>query len=309
MATFHPAIRTNKEYNSVYVRISHNSNTEYIKTSMTVHKSSIRKGMISDHTILANCALKIKSYIDKINNTDITNWTVQELKKFLISDSVDISFSDFARKFINKMIISGRKKPAGNYTTALNSLESHYKKEISFSDITSKELRKWIESLSNTSRAKNMYPIIIKKLFDEGCLEYNDYDRNIFNISNQPFKAVKIPPAETPSKRSVDTEIIRKILDVKPVLPREELAHDVSKLVLYLVGINTIDLYFLEKKEFVNGKICYNRTKTEKERADKAYIEVKVPEVIFSTILSLGKSVLLVRVNCLYFVLLTCASH
>jgi integrase len=248
---------------------------------MSVHKSGIKKGKIEDHTILANCYVKIKSYMQKLNDLNIETWTVKEVKQFLTSDTPDISFSDFARKHIDKMWVEGRRKPANNYTTALNSLENHYGKNISFSDITSKELRKWIDGLSDTKRAKNMYPVIIKKLFDDGCLEYNDYDRNIIKISSQPFKSVRIPEADTPQKRSTDAETIRKILRVPPELPRETLAHDVSLLVLYLIGINTVDLYNLEKPEFRASKLCYNRSKTEKKRKDKAYIEVYADEAIW----------------------------
>jgi integrase len=281
MATFNPAVRTkDREFNAIYIRISHNSKTDYIKTTMSVHKSGIKKGEIADHTILANCWIKIKQYMEKLNSFNIENWTVKEVKQFLTSDTPDISFSDFARKYIDKMRIAGRRKPANNYTTALNSLEKHYGKNISFSDITSKDLRIWIEGLSDTKRAKNMYPVHIKKLFDDGCLEYNDYDRNIIKIPNQPFRSVSIPDADVPQKRSTDAETIRKILAVSPELPRETLAHDVSLLVLYLVGINTIDLYNLEKTELQRHKICYNRSKTEKKRKDKAYIEVFADEVI-----------------------------
>ncbi|MDR2057154.1 MAG: hypothetical protein LBP83_02530 [Dysgonamonadaceae bacterium] len=64
MATFSPAIRTkDKELNTVYIRISHNSKTDYIKTSMYVHKSGIKKGEIADHTILANCWIKVEKTV------------------------------------------------------------------------------------------------------------------------------------------------------------------------------------------------------------------------------------------------------
>jgi integrase len=281
MATFKPVIRANKEYNAVYIRISHNSGTDYIKTDMILHKSGIKKGEIADYTILANCAIKIKSYVDKINQTNIGDWTVQELKKYLTDELKQISFTDFSMKYIDEMRVNGRKKPAANYNTALNSLKKYYKKEnIFFSDITSREIRKWIESLSGTARAKQLYPAIIKKLFNEGCLEHNDYDRNIIKIPNQPFKAVIIPDSEVPKKRSVDVETIRKILEVKPELPRERLANDVSILVLYLAGINTVDLYNIGKEEFKGGKLCYNRTKTKNKRKDKAYLEITARDEI-----------------------------
>ena len=111
-------------------------------------------------------------------------------------------------------------------------------------------------------------------------MEYNDYDRDIIKIYNQPFRAVKIPNAELPEKRSTNAETIRKILEVIPTTEREELAHDVILLVLYMVGINTVDLYSLNKATYKNDYLCYNRKKTSKERKDKAYIEIRIAEEI-----------------------------
>jgi integrase len=223
----------------------------------------------------------IKKYVDRINSVNISGWTVQEVKKFLVSDSGAISFSDFANMYVNRMRNDGRDKPAANYTTALHSLERYFgKRQIDFSDITSKMLREWIRSLSETKRAKEMYPVIIKKLFDEGCMEYNDYERNIIRIPGQPFRAVRIPRADMPRERCLEVEALRRILDGKPAFSREELAHDVAMLVFCLAGINAVDLYNLEKREFTGGKICYNRTKTERERTDRAYMEIAVREEI-----------------------------
>jgi len=174
MPTFNPAVRTNKEYNNVYIRISHKTKSDYIKTNMLVHKSGIKKGEISDYTILANCAISIKSYVDKINNLNIENWTVQELKKFLINDAEDISFSEFGYNYVNMIENDGRTKSAECYKLALRSIEKHFGRKINFSDITVQHLRKWIDSLRNTARVKQMYPTLVKKIFDEGCLEYND---------------------------------------------------------------------------------------------------------------------------------------
>ena len=80
-----------------------------------------------------------------------------------------------------------------------------------------------------------MYPVLIKKLFEEGCLEYNDYDRNIIKIAGQPFRVVRIPDTDVPAKRSADVETVRKIFGVSPKLPCEALARDVAMTVLYLV--------------------------------------------------------------------------
>ena len=280
MPKFTPTVRTNNEYNDVHIRISHHSKNAYVKTNLIIHKSGIKKGLISDYVILGRCATIIKNYIDKINNLNVENLTVQELKKILINDPNSISFSKFARNYIGKMYVDKRTKSAVNYKTALHSLEIYYGKEIFFHDLTSFHIKKWIEKLKNTARAKQMYPTMISKIFEEGCNEFNDYDRDILRVKNQPFRNVKIPQSDLPKDRFADIETVRKILNIEPITQREELAHDVSLLTLYLAGINTIDLYSMEKKNLKNGKLCYNRSKEKNIRKDKAYFEITVPAEI-----------------------------
>lgn len=117
-------------------------------------------------------------------------------------------------------------------------------------------------------------------MFEAGCLEYNDYDRNIIRIQNQPFKAIKIPKADIPKKRAESADIIRKILTVTPDTKRSAMAQDVAKLITYLVGINTVDLFYMDNSCYDGEKLKYNRHKTEGERSDKAYIEISVHEDI-----------------------------
>jgi integrase len=149
-----------------------------------------------------------------------------------------------------------------------------------FSDITSKVIRNWIESISGLKRAKNMYPILIKKMFDDGCTEYNDYDNNFIRIKNQPFRAVKIPGIEPAAKRYADPDTVRRILSVASVYPLDILARDVAMLVLCLAGINAIDLYGMSTDCLQDGYLCYNRSKTKYSRSDKAYFRIRVPEII-----------------------------
>jgi len=40
------------------------------------------------------------------------------------------------------------------------------------------------------------------------------------------------------------------------------MAKDVAKLMIYLVGINTVDLFNLKHSDVKGDKICYNRSKT-----------------------------------------------
>ena len=128
MATFATVTRKKNEYNSVYIRITHARSIAYIKTHYSVHKSAVKKGQIMDYAILANCALKIKSYVEKLNSVEIKNWSVLEIKDFLESSNEQLSFTDFANTYVDEMEVQGRRKPAANYKTALNSLHRFYDK-------------------------------------------------------------------------------------------------------------------------------------------------------------------------------------
>jgi len=64
--------------------------------------------------------------------------------------------------------------------------------------------------------------------------------------------------------------------------PVPEMAIDVAKIVMCLAGINTVDLYFIEKSRYKDCVISYNRRKTMKFRKDKSLMEIRVPEIIKS---------------------------
>jgi site-specific recombinase XerD len=248
---------------------------------MIANRAKMRKGRITDSTILANCALQIKDYIQRLNNIDVRAWTVNDIKTFLTENNTGLSFTDFADNYIKQMISDNRDNSAQNYKAAINSLKRFTRKEnLLFSDITANTLREWIRSIAHTKRAKNMYPVLIRRIFDEGRRKLNDYDRNIIRITNHPFETVRIPYAEVPKKRTSDKATIRMILDVKPETSREKLAHDIILLILYLAGINLVDLYSISHKALSNGKLCYNRTKEKKTRKDGAYFEITVPDTI-----------------------------
>lgn len=283
MIHFKPAIHEHriKDLNPVYIRVTHNRKIAYISTSQLCHKSNLKNNEIDDFTILANCYTKIKEFSDRLNNYDISNWTVREVIKFLTSDTEDICFTNFTDKYINKMYNDGRTKPSKVYRTAINSLIRHYNKEILFiSEISSKEINAWIKSLAPTARAKQMYPIAIKAMFMACCAEYNDYERGIMRIKINPFKNVSIPKADKSRERFIDVDTLRQIFTAKTITDREELAVDVARLVFCLAGINTVDLYNIEYSEFKNGKLCYNRTKTQATREDKAYFEITISDEI-----------------------------
>lgn len=157
---------------------------------------------------------------------------------------------------------------------------------IMFSKLTTQFIQGWINSLSGTNRAKEMYPICIRMIYNAALEEYNDYDKNIIRIKLQPFRKITIPKADVPEKRALDISILRKFFQgivpetkLKASLP--ELSRDVAEMVFCLAGMNTVDLFELKKENLKGDLLCYHRQKTKKFRKDGAYMEIKIPARLF----------------------------
>ncbi|NDV46238.1 transposase [Paludibacter sp. 221] len=288
MISFKPAIRRIKTdgYAAVYIRVVKKREIGYIKTQYIVSPKQHNRTEITDYSVIAKIYLLIGEYSDKVNSFDIKKLTVSEIIERLTSDTEEISFIDFYDKYVLSMIKDDRIRPAANYKSAINSLKKYTGKEnLYFSDITSKVINSWINTeLKNKKRAKSMYPSCIEAVFKAGLMEYNDYDRGIIRIKNQPFMLVKIPKQTPSEKKAIDKDDLTKLFDVDISKAKNRvttpMAKDVALLIFCLAGINTVDLYHAEKHELIDGKLCYRRRKTKDRRSDGAYIEIKVPEII-----------------------------
>ncbi len=289
MATFKICLRRPRKDGvfQVFIRITHNRVARYINTEKLVTKKQIRKGEIKDPAILSYCSNLIKEYCNKLNSVEIADWNTNDIVSFLLQADKDISFSDYARKYTIRMITEwGMARNARNYKWAYQSLESFSgKKSLMFSHLTVKLLQDWIKSLEHTHRAKEMYPICVRMMFEAALDEFNDEDRGIIRIKGNPFRKIRIPKADTPEKRALDICTLRNFFsgtvpESKIKEPMPELSRDVAEMVFCLAGMNTADLFELRKENLKNGVLCYQRQKTKKFRTDGAYIEIRIPDRI-----------------------------
>ena len=289
MATFKACIKTQRNDGlfAVFIRITHNRAARYINTGKTIDKSKVRKGEIKDITLLSYCSNLIKQYSERLNAVDITNWTANDIVAYLQNIDEDISFSKYARKYVRDMAVNrGMERNSKNYKWAYQSLEKFAgTDDIMFSRLTTKFIQDWIKTLESTSRAKEMYPICIRMIYNAGLEEYNDYDRNIIRIKLQPFRKIEIPKADVPEKRALSIDVLRAFFNgknpetkLKASLP--ELSKDIAEMVFCLAGMNTADIFELRKSNLKEGMLCYQSQKTKKFRRDGAYLEIKIPERI-----------------------------
>ena len=91
--------------------------------------------------------------------------------------------------------------------------------EIMFSQLTYSFLSRWIDSLSQTARSKNKYPINIRQIHKAAMLEYNDEERGIQLITN-PWPKITIPKEDTPNKRAISPNMLRRFFAVVPDFSR-----------------------------------------------------------------------------------------
>lgn len=291
MATLKAVVRTMRAdgFYPVYIRVTHHRASLFIKTDKMVTKKELTKSNeIKDPFVLEYCSRRIVDYTEQLNKKNIEHWSVQEVVEYLLNGSNDICFSDYARLHIDRMIDRGQERNAKNYKLALQHLERFVgTTKIMFSLLTSQLMNRWIQSLEQTHRAKEMYPICMRQVFKAAILEYNDYDNGIIRIKTNPWMKVTIPSADRAEKLAITPEACREFFsfplpDSKMKFPLSEFGRDVAMMVLCLAGINTVDLYNLRKQDYEGGVIHYQRAKTKKFRADGAYMEMRVPPIIES---------------------------
>lgn len=274
----------------VYIRVTHNRQVKYIRTSWMVDDKglSIDKQDVIDPFVSEQTSKVIAGYYSMLNRLDTQNWTAKEIVEFIQYGKDGISFSKYARKHIDKMIARGQERTSRDYKWALYSLEKFAgENEVMFSQLTYSFLSRWIDSLAQTSRSKEKYPINLRQIHKAAMLEYNDEDRGILLIQN-PWPKITIPKGDTPNKRAITPNMLRKFFSVVPDFsrfthPLQELGQDVALMSFCLCGINSIDLFYAEKSQFYDGIFHYNRRKTCKSRSDNAYFEIRVPQFIIPT--------------------------
>ena len=271
----------------VYIRVTQGAKAGYIKTGKVIQKKDVKDGVFLDPYVANHCAKKVLEYTEKLNRVDSRYWSVNDIIDFLTRIDEDICFSDYARKYINKLINSDQERSAYNYRLALQHLERFLgTTRVMFTHLSSHALNRWIKSMENTKRAKEMYPICMRQVYKAAQKEFNDYDNDIMRIKGNPWMKVEIPSADKTEKLAITPEACREfftfpIPESRFTLPLAELGRDVAMMVLCLGGINTIDLYNLKKKDCYNNIIRYNRAKTKKFRRDEAYMEMRIPPILY----------------------------
>lgn len=291
MASYKVCVRKQRKdgFWPVYIRVTHQRKVGYIKTDkLTVSENIGRNGEVEDPVIVQYCSKLMVRYVERMNLVDAESWTIAEVIDYVTSEDEDLCFSDYARKYNAKMYDAGHAQTARNYVLACNHLERFAgTTKVMFSQLTTTFVQRWIDSLAETKRAKEMYPICVRQIFNEACKELNDYDRQVMRIKVNPWAKIDIPDSDTPEQIAITPKECRAFFaaplpETKYKSPASELGRDVAMMMLCLGGINTVDLYEMKKEAYYDGVLHYNRAKTRSRRRDEAYMEMRVPPILAS---------------------------
>lgn len=220
---------------------------------------------IQDNNLIIAARTQINDLIIacRKENRPVTPDTIANIYKKLntASDEESYTFNSYFRKVIE----SKKGRTIELYKNTLNKIEKYYPTTLQFEDIDKAWLKSFIQKMRKEKfRRKDTIQIglslsaqsinlrNIRAVFNEAI------DDKIVSLDLYPFRKFTIEKEEV-KHRAITVEELRKVFTFSGT-KSENWARDVSMLIFYLIGINTVDLYKL--KDIKNGYVNYRRSKT-----------------------------------------------
>jgi len=293
MATFQAVVlkgdihvRQDKTSN-IKIRITHKGKPEYISTDLFVHHKKFKKGQATgndDSVLFLNGRIRdeLKKYTDRYLKMGSLSerLTVKELKQQLQEETSfeQINFLEYADKYVKELLSQGRTGSARGLTGVISNLKK-FRETIYFHEIDTGFLNDFVAYLKRqgVKNAVDNYMREFRLLFKAGREKFNDEDRGIIKIPNYPFRKFRFEKIrkETELNR-LTLEQLKMLILFNPETQREQLGKDVFLIMLYLIGINCKDLFFVKPPK--KGRVEYKRFKTGRDYSIK--VEPELEEMI-----------------------------
>ncbi|MBB1646427.1 tyrosine-type recombinase/integrase [Sphingobacterium spiritivorum] len=287
---------------NVKICVHHKSERKFIDTNHFVVKKQLTKDFkIKDPFIADKVEQQLRDYRKMISDLDdrLDYFTATSLRDYLRDKDEDIDFIKFCNQHIERLKKEGRGGSAKNQAVIRNSLVDYFKRaSVSIKEINSNMLMAY-ERYLRSERTMTRYnqdnkPVVttekglsdsglhnhmrdLRTLFNAARELYNNEDLGIYRIKHYPFKKYKVgsPPLTKKRNNTLEQVLIIRDCVTKPG-SRAELAKELYMLSFYLCGMNAVDLYQITKRDIRNGRVDYNRSKTEGKRKDNAFISIKI---------------------------------
>ena len=160
------------------------------------------------------------------------------------------------------------------YQSTVNKLRTYSEVLGSEIDVNKMNLRwiedfeSWMKGCNLCTNTRNIHHGNIKAVLNNSVR--ND------RLMRNPYMKFKFVDEET-EKRVLTIEQVRQLMDA-PCEQWQEPFKDMFFLVMYLIGINIVDLFSLTRDNIVNGRLNYKRAKTHKLYSIK--IEPEAQEIL-----------------------------
>ncbi len=267
---------------NIKIRLIHKSVPQYFSTDLYVQPEKLIKGWVTGKNS-AFINSRIKDELDKyttrylkLGAAAVNKMTAKQLRDRLMADEEDteIDFLKFADEYYQELKEEKKDGSARALQGFIKNIKS-FKEDVMFSDIDLnflKEFQKYMKK-EGVGNSINNYMRYFRLVFNRGRDKFNDEDRGIIRIPNYPFRKLKIAKTEVKTREhSLTLDQLRSLINYKSSKPREQMAKDMFLLMFYLIGINTKDLYGLQKPD-KDGRVAYSRAKTKRKYSIKVESE------------------------------------
>jgi site-specific recombinase XerD len=272
---------------AVLLRITHHRTSSQITTGIFIPEKdwdskerrikSTYRGTESVTRLNNQLQKKKTEAIDAITRLDelgtLDSYSVTQLKSHLERKSDGSSFFQYAETVIEELEKANRIGNARIYRDTISVLRSFVNKRlIAFRDINHAFLLRFEAehySKGNSANGLSVYLRTVRALFNRAIKE------SVISQELYPFKQYQIPSAKT-RKRAISPEAIKRIVDCK-LEPDHLLFHTRNYFLLsfYMRGMPFVDLVQLKVSNIIDGRIHYQRQKTDKPYSIKITVEIQ----------------------------------
>ena len=279
MATYKAVILKGKIHtkndgtSNIKIRVTHNRKVDYISTDLFINPDDMDKvqGVANSGRNKDFINLRITDYLYKYRKKDIElgdkrlYMSVSNLKEHLINGKTSgnqIDFFEFISEFIEKVSVKGTSE---QYNALVGSLKNFAGENLPVSEITLNFIYRyetWLRSRGVENGVVN-YMRTFRSLFNKCREQYNDEEKGNVLIPYYPFKKYNFPKRKSKTKEHALTiNEVEKFINYKPVSEGETFAKDMFLLMIYCIGIEAKDLFYLKK--LYKGRLFYDRFKTKR---------------------------------------------
>lgn len=260
----------------VIFRLTHNTKTTGIKTGTWLKatdwdekKRSIRssyKGTES-HTRLNNLLVKRKTQMTDIltkleDKGDLKNLTLSQVKERVCPSTDTGTVFGYIELLILELAKAKRIGTARSYRCVLGILRAFTNgRDIQFGELNLdfiKRLETWHLGKGNGLNSLSVYLRALRAIYNKATAE------GLAEKEANPFQSYSIRSGKT-RKRAIRVEAIKKILEIElPAGSGLEFHRNVFVMSFYLQGMPFADLTRLQVSNIIDGRVKYDRQKTDR---------------------------------------------